>query len=286
MSNILEYLTKNEVLSFKATSRRIALLCLQQMEKYKVRTFNMNEMIDIKLSRYYTNYCQIYDELKTIRYNGCRTISCLKQAWSKNCQIQKENLLLYPIECNPNSHDPFLCLFKDSKFLSSHFDNDSISHHLDDEAFLLFDKLNMVKIDENGKVFAMDSSDQMGEEMDLVILSYHNIQNDKIFPIQYLIIHKHVTYGQIGAYINDAFIVRNERQKEFAESFKGRLYASDTNKRRRLKYWHCSHPDPRGSPPGLYDKFMSFMSLWTQKRQAQTVCNDNLKKLHFITISS
>eukprot|EP01083_Nonionella_stella_P086156 239157_1 len=48
ISCIIDFLPRNSVQTFKATSRKIAIVCLQEMNKIPVRVCNMNKFIDHK----------------------------------------------------------------------------------------------------------------------------------------------------------------------------------------------------------------------------------------------
>merc|ERR1712032_795241 len=95
---MIGYLSQHELKNFKQTSRRNAIICLEEMEKFHVSVFNMNEMVNSQMRSYYENFCDIPSSLKTIRVNKLRTVVDLRDEWCKKYKINNDNLLLYPLE--------------------------------------------------------------------------------------------------------------------------------------------------------------------------------------------
>ena len=234
ITNITNYLTKNDVSSFKAASRRMAIICLEQMEKYEIMTMNMNELVDIKYSKYYSNYMNIENELKVNRCCGNRTVSYLKEAWSKQYNIKEEDLLLYPaeisqLESGPCDEDDMFEYYQPCDECIS-FANEqqkvcnlpgSCNHRV---KCFIFDKSAMIQIDQNGKICDFVA----GEEIEfhdwanrklLKTLLYYDRSTNEISPIQHIMAHEDVTGNQLAGYIQNGFVAKNEKQRLFQSKF-------------------------------------------------------------------
>ena len=227
ITNITNYLTKNEVTSFKAASRRMAIICLEQMEKYEIMTINMNELVDIKYSKYYSNYMNIENELKVNRYCGNRTVSYLKEAWSKQYNIKEEDLLLYSAEISEED-DMFEYYEPCDEYIS--FANEqqkvcnlagSCGHEV---KCFIFDKSEMIKLDQNGKICDFVAGEEiefhdLANRRRLKTLLYYDRSTNEITPIQHIMVHANVTGNQLAGYIQNGFVAKNEKQRLFQIKF-------------------------------------------------------------------
>merc|ERR1712228_1167808 len=92
---------------------------------------------------------------------------------------------------------------------------------------LLFDKSNMVKLGQNGKVSDLNmTNDQMHlmyfqkNQIFLLTLLYHDISSNTIKPIQHLVVNaSSITYKQLSEYLQNGFIAKNEKQRLFQMQF-------------------------------------------------------------------
>ena len=240
ITNITNYLAKNEVSSFKAASRRMAIICLEQMEKFEIMTMNMNELVDIKYRKHYTNYMNIENELVLNRYNCNRTISFLKEAWSKQYDIKEDDLLLFRAAIDdPSDSGCFQYILQDRhSFSQEHLRISEMEFRPWNMKCFLFDKSNMVKMDANGIVSDVDiANDQM--HLDYMIennvffltLLYHDAAFNEIMPIQHMMVTAHsITPEQLGAYIQNGFVAKNEKQRLFQKRFQEQRKTLNANK--------------------------------------------------------
>ena len=149
-------------------------------------------------------------------------IARCKEEWGRRYKINEEDLLLVSLK---GSMDPFL----------HYFESKSVSNIRRNRQFLLFDKSNMVKIDQNNKISVMKPDDQLDKNSNLIMLLHHNDSSNDITPIQYVMTSNNIKYKQIGSYIKNGFIARNEKQKEFSSEFEENAQKNGSNS---LNFFH------------------------------------------------
>ena len=92
-------------------------------------------------------------------------------------------------------------------------------HTTQHKEFILFDKKNIIKIDEGNIPSQMTSEDNMNQDYDLWILKCFDVIDQCLLPIQFLVVHeKTITFQNLLDYIQNSFIALNERPNEFEES--------------------------------------------------------------------
>eukprot|EP01083_Nonionella_stella_P031989 87555_1 len=161
IENICSYLSKYDLLSFKNTSLHIAVIALQEMNKYHIEVFNMNELF----CNYYNNFAilkhvETQNAIKTVRYTPSMTMKKIIQNWSKNYGIEPQNMALIHTRCD-GLHQ-LQMIFNVSLFLECLVDEESIMSHtlitnymdlaqfsvkdVFGDRFLVFDKSKMCTI--------------------------------------------------------------------------------------------------------------------------------------------
>eukprot|EP01083_Nonionella_stella_P097670 274508_1 len=93
ISCIIDFLPPYCAQRFKNTSRKIAIVVLQEMNKRKVNIFSMNKLMDYECKDVYQLGIATYSS--SSRYPQSMTYSTLTDLWSKAYNIPHQNMLIY-----------------------------------------------------------------------------------------------------------------------------------------------------------------------------------------------
>ena len=183
----------------------------------------MKELIDIKFENDYKNKSKFKDvSCKYYRYNGNKTLRFLKERWSEQYGIDEDNQILFPLysrsqrQFNVHNADSLQINHKMFKiFRQKMVPTAKVTELYYPKEYILFDKRNMMKIDEENKISQMTQTDIMNEDYQILILKYFDIKRQFLATIQFIMMHENVTYQTIFNYIENSFIPLNEKQHQF-----------------------------------------------------------------------
>ena len=210
ISYVSGFLNKNDMFWFKLTSRRIAMLCLEEMKKMSVGIGNADSLC-----------------LKYERHNPNRTMVSLYDEWSKEYDIPIPHQLLFvdsaPLKSYCHSNIPCdrnsLRIFNGFGHKLKLFDSDKIKFQtirqrksklpckFTPNSFFIADRRNIIVLNQKGARKYDIEQDSFANLKDykLLILRYEFSSSAHLVMCEYNEEHK-TTYADILRYIENKFI--------------------------------------------------------------------------------
>eukprot|EP00484_Ammonia_sp_Unknown_P021707 CAMPEP_0197027372 /NCGR_PEP_ID=MMETSP1384-20130603/7289_1 /TAXON_ID=29189 /ORGANISM="Ammonia sp." /LENGTH=456 /DNA_ID=CAMNT_0042456207 /DNA_START=48 /DNA_END=1415 /DNA_ORIENTATION=+ len=242
ITHICGYLERKDIKSFKLTSTRLGVICLNEMTKHSIGVFNMNDLLHPHFRCVFSGNFDLQQCIKFSRHNANKDLLYLQQAWCRQYEIPFEHQLVFPYD-KKRRDDTIV------KILSSTFCKFFQSHQLDTKIhdfsniggqrrYLLFDKRHMIKLADTGECAKMSSSDQLDGEHHLIVLRYHDANGEAdggSHSVQYLMAHNSTTYRRVLDYVQTQFIATNEHQANWYKTLLRQINGNQTGDERKLR---------------------------------------------------
>eukprot|EP01084_Bolivina_argentea_P041205 76034_1 len=205
--NVVAFLNANDIKSFKLSSRRLAVICLQEMDKYKLgicvinkqKFMNNNHKTPIKWMQYMSYH----------RYKPSTTYSHILENIQQNYNIPEKYQIPVPMAMvSKYSYstyrynysrvlDPTFYAFKHDMTLQNHL-NKAI------KTLIIFDKRNTIILNENNKKHRkMNEKDIFNYDKNLMITLHHfEVKNQTINNHKnHLMVHRSMTVQNLKCFI-------------------------------------------------------------------------------------
>eukprot|EP01084_Bolivina_argentea_P249305 417278_1 len=213
IENICNFLDRNDIKQFKSTSRSLAIIGLNIMQKYSVGICYAEDLID---ANYKHHTIQFKDYMFWHRYNANTSFVKIFRDIERLCIPQKYQI---PIEMYNNHYYDQIFEFSIISAVTK---------------ITLFDKRNIILFD-GTKYRNMNETDTFDFNTNTIVEFHHfNVYNQEMEIIQYVIVNHHVTYQHIIKFITD-YLIKHTNENKYTENMKFSLFQlfRNTNSERR-----------------------------------------------------
>ena len=192
--SILEYLDREDIINFKATSAFNSMIAFDIMSRYRVGRFDMNELIETDY-RFGLNL-KLNDKLKINRIKGNTKNKALIHGYSTRYKIDPKNMLILKSLISQMIFVPTIVRdmqdFREMKCERN-------------QAFFMIDKTKVITLDNTKELQLMSSIDHIEQKKDykMTILQYFDLQRQTIHNIQFLYLDQATTLQRIVEYITN-----------------------------------------------------------------------------------
>eukprot|EP01084_Bolivina_argentea_P045969 84620_1 len=199
ISNICNYLTKEEINEFKICSRIIAIVCFNEMNKMSIGIITSHKIISKHYMNYFHFYQTEYEFIEYTRHKLSKKMHILQEEWAVTHKIATQNQLLFERKYSYFPYQMFaLEKNKDLQIVSAGKQTDS----------LLIDSSKLVILTENeSRLF--DLKRDTLYDFQLIILQYFDIKQQLFVFSQFILYYPNVTYDRLFEYIENEYIIIN-----------------------------------------------------------------------------
>eukprot|EP01084_Bolivina_argentea_P204656 349527_1 len=222
MIHIIGYLKAPDVNQFKLCSRKIGIICLEEMKKIPIPTINGNNMLNNAIIDPYN----LKSFITTTRYSDKKLFRSLYRIWSQKYNINENNLLIFrykhhtnrfakqPIELVPIPNK------EQKRFAEQTIKQIQLFNVMSDKlsniykffnAYLILDKTKTVCVEksfiQNGVVISRVLNEEIKlKYYKLIILRYFDVVRQTVKTVQYILFRDGVTVYDLFQYIENRFI--------------------------------------------------------------------------------
>eukprot|EP01083_Nonionella_stella_P142285 439978_1 len=202
---IIDFLPRNSVRHFKTTSRKIGIVCLQEMNKIPVSVCNMNKFLDQEYKD--MHLLSLRTRISSSRSPPNMTCSTLLDLWTKGYDIAQKQILIYKVSRHSGYYFGQLSLFKMPSRSKISVLEKRMNYVLFDTARItVITPLYISNLSVDNKIQVNDS------DYRLIVLKYFDIINQRLDVIDFLLIDKKVSFSRVFEHTKHN---KNERYSVF-----------------------------------------------------------------------
>eukprot|EP01084_Bolivina_argentea_P141078 247941_1 len=237
ISNICEYLNRQEIKRFKLTSKKIGIVCLEQQTKIPVFVFNTNHFIENpEVNLQNTNISKninIYTKTRSM-YSPTRRFFSLFEEWSAKYNIPEQSLLVFHDSITMNGYQTILCNTNDMRSRAITSIKPSI--------FIIADKRKIVLLNDTvARQLNINDTFESLKNLNFLILEYFNVFKQRTHIAQFILYPQQcITVKGLFHYITNDFLYIDGFNNQWHKQLKMELKQMRSKRESILEIYDCN----------------------------------------------